>query len=82
MPEFAWGLTTLVDLQDRIAVDRTGLDGHYDFELRYASDGPSPMTGDPPLFVALREQLGLKLEARKILLEAIRVEYAEMPAAN
>jgi uncharacterized protein (TIGR03435 family) len=48
MPEFAWLLSTLVILDGRVVVDKTGLDGHYDFELKFAlSQEPMPLRSSP-----------------------------------
>jgi uncharacterized protein (TIGR03435 family) len=48
-------------------VDKTGLTGSYDFNLRYANKN-EPATDDPApdLATAVELQLGLKLEAKKI----------------
>ena len=51
----------------RNVIDRTGLEGEYDFELRWApdaADGDSAPDG-PSIFTAVQEQLGLKLESGK-----------------
>jgi uncharacterized protein (TIGR03435 family) len=80
MPDFAWRLSTLVILGGRVVVDKTGLDGRYDFDLKFAPD--SPNADGPSIFTAIREQLGLRLEARKIPLEVLSVERAERPTDN
>lgn len=80
MQEFAWRLATLVVLDGRVVVDQTGLEGHYNFELKYGTDAPG--SDGPSIFTALREQLGLCLEPRKLPLEVITVEHAETPSAN
>lgn len=80
MQEFAWRLTTLSVLDGYVVVDQTGLKGHYDFALKYTTE-----SGDsdfPPIFTAVREQLGLRLEPRKLPLEVIVIEHAEIPSAN
>jgi uncharacterized protein (TIGR03435 family) len=65
-------------------VDRTGLEGVYDFTLEYAGgttlDGP----GGPSIFQALEQQLGLKLKRTKdIEEELIVVDSADrLPAEN
>ena len=49
-------------------VNRTALTGRFDYELLYASERqtPSPGAEQPPsLFVAIEEQLGLKLESSR-----------------
>ena len=78
MADFACRLSTLVVLDGRVVVDKTGLAGHYDFELKFASDSAS--ADGPSIFTAIREQLGLRLEPRKIPLEGLSVERAERPA--
>jgi uncharacterized protein (TIGR03435 family) len=80
MADFAFRLSTLVVLDGRVVVDKTGLDGHYDFELKFAADSPS--ADGPSIFTAIREQLGLKLEPRKNPIEVLSVERAERPAEN
>jgi uncharacterized protein (TIGR03435 family) len=76
---------------DRPVVDRTGLSGHFDIELeaaeiKAASDykpGPSDLAlspaAGPTIFVAVREQLGLKLEPVDATLTVIVIEQAERP---
>jgi uncharacterized protein (TIGR03435 family) len=79
----------------RIVVDRTGLEGPYDFELRFVpatarspstppgADGGSPPSDDrPSIFVAVQEQLGLKLEATTAPVEVLVVDSVSMPAEN
>jgi len=70
-------------------VDKTGVDGHFDFELKF---GPEPVPSrpntreslpiGPSIFTALREQLGLRLVPGKFPLEIIEVEHAEAPVEN
>jgi uncharacterized protein (TIGR03435 family) len=60
---------------DRPVVDFTGLTGRYDLTLDWAPTDP--------IFSALEEQLGLKLEARKMPLEVLIVDHADkVPSAN
>jgi uncharacterized protein (TIGR03435 family) len=76
---------------DRPVIDRTGLSGRFDIELEAAeiearSDykpGPSdlalPPAAGPTIFVAVREQLGLKLEPVDAPLAVIVIDRAERP---
>ena len=76
---------------DRPVVDRTGLTGRFDIELEAAEikaapeykPGPSdlalPPAAGPSIFVAVREQLGLKLEPVDALLPVIVIDQAERP---
>jgi uncharacterized protein (TIGR03435 family) len=72
-------------------LDMTGLKGQYDVDLQWALDTPnaSPsadtveLGGPPSLFAAVREQLGLRLEARKGPMDAVVVDHAlRVPAGN
>jgi uncharacterized protein (TIGR03435 family) len=46
-------------------------------------DNPQPKSGDkPPLFTAIEEQLGLKIESRKAPVEVLVIDGLEQPSAN
>jgi len=66
---------------DRPVVDKTGLSGVFDLELKWAPvDQPdSPL---PSIFTALQEQLGLKLESGNGPVEILVVDHAERPEEN
>jgi uncharacterized protein (TIGR03435 family) len=65
----------------RVVVDKTGLPGHYEFTLRYTREVVT--TDDlPSIFVALREQLGLRLAPGKAMLRALIVDRIERPTEN
>jgi uncharacterized protein (TIGR03435 family) len=61
----------------RPVLDRTGIQGEFDFKLDYAIDD-NPETG-PSIFAAIQEQLGLKLEAGKGPVEMIVIDRAQKP---
>jgi uncharacterized protein (TIGR03435 family) len=72
-----------------LVVDRTGLNGSYDWSLRWTPDPPDPAAdaappGDaaPGLFTALQEQLGLKLERTKGPVEVLVVTHVDRPTPN
>jgi uncharacterized protein (TIGR03435 family) len=76
---------------DRPVVDKTGLTGRYDFDLEWAPDETqfggevpvaAPEAPSPPLFIAMQEQLGLKLEATKGPIAALVVDKADRPSEN
>jgi len=83
MEEFAVSLS--YDLHKPVT-DATGLKGKYDFTLHWISEGAGPSTGDdtgPTLFRALPEQLGLRLEAKKGMVEILVVDHVEkVPTEN
>jgi len=55
-------------------IDRTGLNGFYDFKLAW-EPGES-------LSSVLQQQLGLKLEAERVPIEVLVIDSAEKPTAN
>ena len=78
-------------LLDRPVVDRTGLTGRYDFDLDWAPDETQfggevpPATADaqaPPFFTAIEQQLGLRIEATRGMVQALVIDSAEQPTAN
>lgn len=68
---------------DRPLVDQTGLTGKYDFKLTY-SYGDAPAEGEdaPPMFTAMKEQLGLKFEPVKALVDVMVIDSIGKPDAN
>jgi uncharacterized protein (TIGR03435 family) len=70
MPDLADRLSRANFQLDRPVVDFTGLAGRFDLTLDWGPvDGPS-------IFSAMEEQLGLRLEARKMPLEVLIVDHA------
>ena len=69
---------------ERAVVDKTGLGGVYDFELKWSPDQKPTREGDigPSFSTALREQLGLKLESGKGPVETIVVDFGEKASPN
>ncbi len=69
-------------------VDKTGLTAKYDFTLEYANDLPTrdgeARTSDAPsIFVALQQQLGLQLIAKKLPFDVVVVEaFDRLPTGN
>ena len=68
------------ELDGRTVVDKTGLEGSFDCEMTWSqagSDGPGPS-----LFTAVQNDLGLKLEPAKGIVEVLVVEGVEQPSEN
>jgi uncharacterized protein (TIGR03435 family) len=77
-------LSVTTQLTDRRSVvDRTGLKGVYDFDLQF-DPNPNPLAHheQPDVFIAVQEQLGLKLEERKEPFDIIVVDHMEKPSKN
>ena len=73
----------------QLVIDRTGLDGMYDFDVTYSVDvAPTPaaagavVTDAAALASAIREQLGLRLEYRRLVADVIVISRAEPPSEN
>jgi uncharacterized protein (TIGR03435 family) len=66
--------TGLSRYAERRVFDATGLDGRYDFELRWAED--------LSLFTALQEQLGLKLEPASGPVDVLFIDGVEKPTPD
>lgn len=84
MPALAYLLSRFET--ERPIIDRTGLTGMYEVKLVWTPSLQAQKADTPPgpsLFTAVNEQLGLKLEARKGLVEILVVDNAQkVPAEN
>jgi uncharacterized protein (TIGR03435 family) len=63
----------------RPVIDETGSSDHFDFQLNWAPTAEGPA---PSLFTVIQEQLGIRLEARKVPIQLLIVESADKPSAN
>jgi uncharacterized protein (TIGR03435 family) len=70
----------------RPVLDKTGLVGKYDFtlgwELEPDQGGPLVDLPGAPIFTAIQEQLGLKLEATRTPVESPVIDHVERPSEN
>jgi uncharacterized protein (TIGR03435 family) len=77
----------------RIVFDRTALTGYFDIDLEWNPGqeqvpraGVAPPAAidpsAPPIFTAIREQLGLRLEGSRAPIELVVIDSAEPPAPN
>lgn len=69
---------------DRPVFDKTGLVGYYDLTLNWSPSNIQPDATDsrPSIFTALEEQLGLKLQPQKALVDFLVIDLAERPSQN
>jgi len=81
---------------DRPVIDQSGLTGHYDFTLNWRPDEfqfpnmPAPQRAAamaandalPDLFSAFQQQLGMKLEATKALMDVLMIDEVSRPTEN
>lgn len=84
MSELANRLSGPVFKLGRPVVNSTGLPGTFDFTLDWTPDDTSvDGAAGPSLFTAIQEQLGLKLEPSKSLVEVLVVDHVErVPIEN
>jgi len=94
MKDFCHGMQEAV--MDKPVVDQTGLTDRYDCNLNWTPDQSQfaamgahvtpPNTDDPnappSLYVALQEQLGLKMESTKANVDVMVIDHVEKPSAN
>jgi uncharacterized protein (TIGR03435 family) len=69
---------------DRMVIDRTGITGSYDVDLRFTRDGmPGSLAGDTPaVFTALQEQLGLRLESARGPVDVLIIDSVQPPTPD
>jgi uncharacterized protein (TIGR03435 family) len=91
MAQLAMKLTEAVHLP---VADLTSTEGTFDFKLQWTDDAQAkpPSPGDKPgttaadagpsIFAALQEQLGLKLESRKVPTEVLVIDRADKASEN
>ena len=84
MPQLA---ARLQSYAGRAVIDRTNLSGEFAFELRYRPELPPgarvpPTTDSESLFTAVREQLGLALQAARAPVDVIVIDGAQRPTEN
>ena len=83
------------NILDKPVVDQTGLTGRYDFQLRFTPDptqlanfgGVEPANAadlnlPPDIFAAFEQQLGLRLQATKALVDVMVIDRIERPSPN
>src|SRR5580698_2699666 len=86
-----WWLGQQLQNDGRPVVDETGLGQSYDFTLSFVPQLPPDVSRDslppemqnlPSIFDAVKQQLGLKLEAQKGPIEYYVIDNVDKPSAN
>jgi bla regulator protein blaR1 len=87
-------LESVPDIGGRVVFDKTGLSGNYDFLVKWtpleATAPPGGLSGIAPstdsegvsLFIAMEDQLGLKLVPTKSPGQVLVIDHIERPSAN
>ena len=70
----------------RVVIDKTGLTAKYNLQLSWSADDAGPPStdapGPPDIFTALEEQLGLKLQPGKEMIDTFVIDHVELPSEN
>jgi len=93
-----WAAGALSRFVDRPIIDKTGLDGLFDIHLEFAPDSGSlglqgrggadsalPPPTDPlapPIFAALPQQLGLRLDPGRGPVDVLVIDHVDRPSEN
>lgn len=70
---------------DRPVIDKTGLTGKYDIRLEATPEfriNNNPQPDDLRVFGAIQQQLGLRLEPEKAMMEILVADHVENPSGN
>jgi uncharacterized protein (TIGR03435 family) len=70
---------------DRPVVNRTELQGVYNFRLHWMADlmrNPDNGADDVSIFTAVGEQLGLRLRSAKAPVDVLVIDHVEKPSEN
>ncbi|MGO4212804.1 TIGR03435 family protein, partial [Terriglobus sp. YAF25] len=78
MPALAYRIAQQPAFRGGMVLDKTGLNGYYDFTLQWEAGENAGSS----LITALREQLGLKLSSEKTSVDVLVIDRAEKPAEN
>jgi uncharacterized protein (TIGR03435 family) len=91
MPYFCWFLGQQLQNDERPVIDRTGLQGNYDFTLSFMPELPPGAQRDnlptellnrPSIFDAVKQQLGLKLVQQKGPVDHYVIDHIDRPSDN
>ena len=72
---------SIQSLAGRIILDKTGLEGSYEFTLSFTQN-PGPNSEHIDVFTALQEQLGLKLESARGPVRMLVIDHIDRPTEN
>ena len=78
----------LSSILEHTVVDKTGLPGDYDFDLKWTPEDTAPTADNgaadsgASIFTAIQEQLGLKLQSTKGPVDTLVIDHVELPSQN
>ena len=77
---FAWALQGVLGVP---VEDHTGIAGKYEIDLRWTPDSAAP-SSEPSvsIFAAIRQELGLRLDATKVNVDRVVIDSVQRPKEN
>ena len=79
-PQHTGALSSMVEAP---VVDKTGLTGVYNYTLQFGRDWSAHDSESwPSIFTAVQEQIGLKIDSTKALVDVLVIDHAEQPSPN
>ncbi len=80
--------SNLSSVLEHTVVDKTGITGDYDFDLKWTPEDTVPSADDgsaessASIFTAVQEQLGLRLQSTKGAVDTLVIDHVELPSQN
>jgi uncharacterized protein (TIGR03435 family) len=75
----------LSSVMQKPVIDATGLEGTFNFAIKpsdFATPGGTPTNLQSLVVTAIQEELGLKLDSRKVTINVLLVDHVEQPSEN
>jgi uncharacterized protein (TIGR03435 family) len=75
----------LSSVMQKPVIDSTGLEGTFNFAIKpsdFAAPGGTPTNLQSLVVTAIQEELGLKLESRKVTIDVLVIDHIEQPSEN
>jgi uncharacterized protein (TIGR03435 family) len=75
----------LSSVMQKPVIDATGLEGTFNFAIKpsdFAAPGGQPTNLQSLVVTAIQEELGLKLESRKVTIDVLVIDHIEQPSEN
>jgi uncharacterized protein (TIGR03435 family) len=72
----------LSQVTGRLVIDETGVNEPLDLDLHWSPDSPQAATDAPSVFTAVQEQLGLRLEPRRLPQRVLVIESIQPPTPD
>lgn len=72
----------LSQVTGRVVIDATGAQGNFDMDLRWSAEADPGASDAPSIFGAVQEQLGLRLESRRVPTTILVIDFIDRPTSD